>query len=143
MSDRDKVDIRIIWAASSGSYSDYGVDVLFETKKDAQAYVDYGFAEHVEEFKLYPAGYRPVVTKLYTAFAASWLDEMQTNDHNRVDDDGSITREYRHPKVSVSDLGDKYWSVNALCLDREGAIKACADRAVPFQLLQQEKSGGE
>lgn len=50
--------MRKVWAASSGSYSDYGVDVLFSTEAAAQAYCDAhgttGSQGHfVEGFTLY------------------------------------------------------------------------------------------
>ncbi len=138
---------RTVWAASSGSYSDYSVDCLFETEEDAQAYIDAGHAEHVESFEMHPAGYRPNTTTVYRAFIASHLHEMEVSSEGRLDDDGSVTREFRRPVVNVSDqraawtapsspyLRGGYWNVSAYCLDREAAIKACADRAAPFQLL--------
>jgi len=58
--------MRVVWAVSSGRYSDYGVSCLFEQKEDADAWRDltsrgpdsYG-EPYVEEFNLYEPGERP------------------------------------------------------------------------------------
>ena len=51
-------DIRTVYAGSSGSYSDYAVNLIFEDKKDAEAWVLAMGPEHeVETFTFVPAGF--------------------------------------------------------------------------------------
>ena len=70
-------DIRTIYAVSSGSYSDYSVNLIFESKKDAEAFVlakegDY----QVETFTLVPAGF-PLA--FWKRLVCTWREEPFMN----------------------------------------------------------------
>lgn len=126
---------KTIYAASSGEYSDYGVDCLFETKEDAEIYVKEGHSKYVEEFEYNLKGFRAKATLLYRVIRSGWFPEEVIQEENWLNKymDGN----YKRPKISIFDHRNNsrnQWSVNAACIDKEAAIKACADRAMPFEL---------
>jgi hypothetical protein len=61
MSTRRKIALRKkAWAVTSGSYSDYGIEAVFESREDAEAAKAEGFGDAVEEFEFYASGKKPV-----------------------------------------------------------------------------------
>lgn len=49
-----------LWAVTSGEYSDYSVDGIFETEEDARAAVRLGYGEDVKPIDFFRAGDAPV-----------------------------------------------------------------------------------
>jgi hypothetical protein len=125
---------RTVYAASSGSYSDYSVDALFEIKEDAEQYVTDEHAEFVEEFSLYEPGYRAKTVRIFTW--EFWSDPIRKSDrsheygrsHREIDDDGEVSRKYARPVVSEHDFPNKTWRIIAQCIDEDLALKALRDR---------------
>lgn len=73
--------MRRVWALSSGSYSDYTVLAIFETKEDAEAAAamqgpadDWHSDKRVEEMSYYPKGGAPKVVRIYDRQAQFWDD---------------------------------------------------------------------
>lgn len=65
-------DKRTCYAVTSGEYSDYGVDRIFELREDAEAYIaKMGGGFDVEEFDYHPAGTGPVP---HTQYSARWRE---------------------------------------------------------------------
>jgi hypothetical protein len=92
---------RKIWAVTSGQYSDYEVNILFESKEDAEAYLAEGFGDSVEKFTIMPLGYRPTITIVYRASywhemsSTSYPKRLQIYAEKHVDDDGSVAAKYQ------------------------------------------------
>ena len=132
-----------VWGASSGSYSDYGVNAVFERKEDAEQYVKDGLADNVEEFDFYPAGFRVPHLTVHRARITDRHTEIELTERSRVDIDGAAERRYKRPQARTIDNREdgQGWIIYADCTDRQAAIKAVSDRAAPFQLAQPKGEG--
>jgi len=54
-----------LWAVTSGEYSDYGVNALFDTEEDARAAAVRGFGDAVTQIDYYPSGDPPVQREVW------------------------------------------------------------------------------
>lgn len=129
-------EARKIWATVSGSYSDYRVGVLFETEGDAQAYVDAGFDEDIEEFWLHPAGYRPKITLVYHAawnFGPWFGPDVKISEERRIDDDGEVARKLSRPDIKADPRFD---FIGGECTDRDLLAKAMQDRIYQHRAIR-------
>jgi hypothetical protein len=127
---------RTVYAASSGSYSDYSVDLLFEDRADAEAHVkqtnDDGpewarGTPRVEEFEFWEAGSRPELRVVYYAFVRndSKDDDISiSHDVQRVDE-GDLAR----PKERVWETSARNWAVSVQGWDRELVKRRCRELA--------------
>lgn len=127
---------KTVWAASSGSYSDYGVSSIFERQEDAEAYVaemnvdkGYGPDYYVEDFTYYPAGTRPTVTLIWAVYAH---DSGSVTVESYATDEADAPRRYARPVATEETVGGRMY-FRASCIDKEAAIKAVADRQTRWQ----------
>lgn len=81
-----------LWAVSSGEYSDYSVNAVFDTEEDARAAVALGVGDDVLEMDYYRSGDRPV--KRHVWFAHS----------------GRITAEGVHERANLSANVHEIWT---------------------------------
>ncbi len=56
-----------LWAISSGEYSDYSVNAVFDTEEDARAAIALGLGERLEEMDYYRAGDKPIKREIWQA----------------------------------------------------------------------------
>jgi len=76
-----------IWAVSTGEYSDYSVNAIFERREDAEAAIAAGFLggsydkPEIQEMTFYAAGEQPVKRPLITYYG--WVNVA----------DGTVTRD--------------------------------------------------
>ncbi len=115
-----------IWAVSRGDYSDYEVQAVFEREEDAEAAVEDGYGEYVEEFRLFRAGERPVKARYWRAQNYPW---------NRADPWGVTVGEVVvfDEDVPKHRYGDDQSQTGVRCFwaestDMERAVKSVADR---------------
>jgi hypothetical protein len=59
--------VSTLWAISSGDYSDYSVNAVFDTEEDARAAIALGLGERLEEMDYYRAGDTPVKREIWQA----------------------------------------------------------------------------
>lgn len=117
------MDEKVIWAVSSGEYSDYRVNAVFSTKEKAEAYAarfnklvrhrsdEYG----VEEYPLDP--------EMPEEGLSCWLVFIEANgDIKRVDESG-----YSFDST-ICRIHGGGWSVRCFARDREHAIKIAGER---------------
>jgi hypothetical protein len=81
--------MRTVWMVTSGEYSDYGVDGIFETEQDARTAVGAGFGgsdTDIREIDLYEPGDQPVKHLSWRAYA-------------RLSGDGSFQEPRAHSDV--------------------------------------------
>lgn len=129
-----------IWIATSGSYSDYAINAVFEREEDAQAAVDDGFADIVEEHRLYAAGETPTKTHYWIAHnrPRTGSDPWEIHIEPRITfAEEPVVHEHGEYPVYPPERGLMcFW---AKSLDRERAVKSVADRI--FQHRSQEPEG--
>jgi hypothetical protein len=129
---------QIIYVVTSGSYSDYGIEAIYQTREDAQRLVEllnrsgrYG-RDHavIEEHELLPPGDTSIkLREQWHAHALIDSDGKITVDEQRVHCDVDIRNEFDdiisdHPYGTSSTR-----AVNAIAHTREGAMKAVRERA--------------
>lgn len=112
---------RTIYGVTTGCYSDYTVDSLFEDKAAAEAYVAAGGGEDVEEFDYY-AGTPPMV-KIWTA---TWHAKWYETDHE-------VLQPWVSQRVPSERKVMAKPEFRAECTDREAAIKSVMDRATAYR----------
>jgi hypothetical protein len=119
-----------VYAISSGEYSDYSVERIFERKEDAEKYIaamgNTGYrALEVEEFEFHPAGDVPTV---YTSYYASIHPEQY--DEIRQSSERTTTK----PEHCASGLDEPgmVW-IFASGPDRERVLKSVSDRLAKWK----------
>jgi hypothetical protein len=126
---------RTVFSASSGEYSDYSVDLLFEDRASAEAHVkqmnDEGPAwdrgtVRVEEFELWEAGSRPELRVVYCAFVRDddKNDDISIGREVQRVDEGDLSR----PKERVWETPGR-WSLSVRGWDRELVKRRCRELA--------------
>lgn len=126
---------RTIWAVSSGEYSSWNVNALFERREDADAAVAAGFGEDVQEYPLYPAGTVPTRIDYWAAAAEVTAKGSLIIENSfkgiwvrpQVEWTGRGFVLPRRPRVqlSLTHMGRTHVSVEAA--SQEEALKACSD----------------
>jgi len=122
--------VKKVWSVSYGEYSGYGIDLLFERKKDAEAEVERLKAisswpnQYVEEFYLVEAGEVLEWVKVYTIrgaiikktgglIADAWVGRERQ----------AFTKHKERPKVTISENFNR-WNLAVTGTDREAVLKA-------------------
>lgn len=123
---------KTVYSVSSGSYSDYRVEKLFESREDAERFADGGGGQYtdgfVEEFQLYPAGTEGYEVWRAMGWTSRGLDEIRI-ESSRAMQPGPRRPEVRtHPMLGIRGMGDPGYFVSASCADRNAAIKSVKDR---------------
>lgn len=122
---------RKVWTVTSGAYSDFRVEAIFETEADAKVAVANGFGEDVNEMTLYPAGSRPQKRIEWRVWAT--VGDKPENDQEPYDRLGiewnliDSKRAPKRPRVDQRKTGLGV-TVTAWSSDREAALKAVSDR---------------
>lgn len=121
---------RTIYAASSGSYSDYGVSCLFEQKEHAERYVAAGLAEFVEEFEIYSE-----MPELFTKWSAA-IDKPGGQGFGMAPGrlrvrSSSTTEEPKHS------FYENDYRVGAEGPDKERVVKSVTDRYARWKAEQE------
>jgi hypothetical protein len=120
---------RTVYAVSSGCYSDYRVEALFEDEKDAEAFRMAGGGDEVEEFPYHAAGAK--VVRVYRAY---WKDDLYVTVTAYVDDgEGTIAKHYSRPVIDEPDepwMGSRF---EACCTNEEAAKKSVIDRQTALE----------
>ena len=98
------METKTIWAVSSGEYSDYTVNLIFEAKDDAERYAaGMGEGYDVEEFELVPSG-MPFTT--WKRLTVSWRERpflsWEPNPAEREESCSSIQKTEPMPQPKVS-----------------------------------------
>lgn len=123
-----------VYAITTGSYSDYRVERIFETRKDAEAFVTSMGGEgkwdplQIEEFDFHPAGSLPTV---YTEYAVRcWPDrddEIQESSERTTDKPRHTPYEHHDRHVYFACIGP----------DRERCLKSVSDRVAKWKAEQE------
>lgn len=131
---------RIVWAVTSGEYSDYRVRALFEREGDAHSAMATGLGDDVAEFRLYSAGAKlPEKVGYWRAFVS--VDRDGVPDSRGVvayaDEDWSSNpafRPPRRPRVTVNRVwGHGVTDLMAEALTEDAAKKALHDRVAKMR----------
>lgn len=119
-----------VWAASSGSYSDYRIGCLFTTEEEAEAYVSTGAEGFVEEFALYSDGQQPRIYMVYSAQQRVDEDEMREWSYKAVEGHYAMIGPDERPRVTATKFrgGPIEYSITAHALTPDLARKVVADR---------------
>lgn len=124
----------IVYAITTGSYSDYRVERIFEARKDAETFVtSMGGGNqweplHVEEFNFHPVGDLPIV---YTEYAVRcWPDRdeeiQQTSERTTI-----------KPKhTPLEHISGKHTYFACLGPDKERCLKSVSDRVAKWKAEQ-------
>lgn len=128
-SDSAQSSARIVYAASSGEYSDYHVDCVFEREEDAKRYVAAGLADRYEELTLYSE-----MPTLYTIYSARinkvgggyWGQAGAFREWSHI-----TTQEPKHKPTEIE------WYFEAEGPDRERVIKSVRDRYAAWKAHQE------
>jgi hypothetical protein len=109
----------VVYAVTSGAYSDYSVHCVFVRREDAEQYVALGLGEDIEEMDLHAT--MPEVFTVYTA------QIVRQGDHYRQAGElqESSYRTTRRPEHKTSEWA---WAFQAIGPDRERVIKSVRDR---------------
>lgn len=111
---------RTVYAVSSGSYSDYTVDCVFERREDAERYVELKMGERVEEmtyFAEFPAVHRKYSATVYKQggmwgqAGAMRLEDWMTTDepeHRYADSNFAVTAEGPDKERVIKSVRDRY-----------------------------------
>jgi hypothetical protein len=118
---------RTVYAATSGSYSDYAVDALFERREDAERYVAAGLAEDIEEIPLYAE-----MPQLYTVYTATIGKRGPGRSVGQLRTTSYVTTDEPEHKT-----GDSDWMVTAEGPDRERVVKSVRDRYARWKAQQE------
>ena len=129
-----------IFGVTSGEYSDYHVEGLFDSQEKAQAYIDYenahGYGDFgIEEWEL-NQHYDPIQRGL-TCYRVFFVDITQgdatANPRSATDEVEVSSRNYR---THVPNYTTYVWAKN-----EQGALKIANERRVQFLLkLEQEQA---
>lgn len=135
---------KTIYAVTTGAYSDYCIEALYESREDAQQMVEdkrgwgpsYEHVNDVEEFTLYPSG-----CEIHTVYTAEgFVGAMEVVVHERLSHEPGPQR----PKVDVQQHWGprpderRYRRIVAVCRDRDRAIKSVKDRLAAAKATQYE-----
>lgn len=116
---------RVIYAISSGEYSDYNVHCSFERKEDAERFVAAGMGDCVEELTLFAS-----MPQIYTVYSAR-INTEGTRFGELVVTSYPTTVEPTHqPMVSN-------WGFQASGPDRERVVKSVVDRYTAWKAREQ------
>ncbi len=119
------------YAVSSGCYSDYTVHYVFETREDAQAYVDninepFGESYRVEEMPFWPAGKGPELMEWWKATAEGLEGEIEVS---RFTIENGSEKQNAYTYEPCSDSGWRsLWRFGASGPTEEWVTKAVSDR---------------
>lgn len=130
--------VRRLWAVTTGEYSDYRVNAVFEREEDARAFIDSGFGSDsygadVTEMPYVPAGVRPRRLTVHctsaTAYRRGKLGDVAVRTYSEVVWDLGDNPAPRRPRVWENRWADgSAVSVNAACSNPTLAEKAVRDR---------------
>lgn len=120
-----------VYAVSSGTYSDYTVHELYESREDAEAIAKV-FGYEVEEFDYYPAGSRPTIYKSYSARIYKHDTSTYRARAGQLDvRDFNVTEE---PKHNAGEWDAMFYADGP---DRERVVKSVTDRYAAWKAQQE------
>lgn len=125
---------KTVYAISSGWYSDYSIERIFERLGDAESYVTLMGGENtcphlrIEEFDFHPSGEQPTV---YTEYIARCHPERQDE---IVQTSELTTDKPKHIPLEDLEPGHTYFA----CLgpDKERVLKSVSDRLAKWKADQ-------
>ena len=123
--------VSTVYAVSSGSYSDYEVERIFELREDAEAFIEEmgGGSQwrpfDIEEFDFHPAGQRPEV---YIEYAARcWPDRKKEIEQTSI----RTTDKPKHTPMEDITTNRVYFACTGP--DRERCLKSVSDRVAQWK----------
>lgn len=136
-----------VWAVTAGSYSDYRVVAVFESKQDAEAFIEtakaiggeyeYARPEAMEPLAFFPAGQAPERRVSYRHWIVVW-DDGTTTDEREMQDEAwefdSMHYTGDRPRVRFN-RAPIYKGIGGQ-LEVEGGDKAAVDKAFSDNLAQ-------
>lgn len=126
-------DPKTCYAVSSGCYSDYTVHYVFESREDAQAYVDninepFGESYRVEEMPFWPAGKGPELMEWWRATAEGLEGEIHADRYTIEKGSDKPHASAVAPYSARHGAFGSVWRFSAFGPTEEWVTKAVADR---------------
>jgi hypothetical protein len=133
----DKIESRIVYAVTEGSYSDFGYRAIFELREDAERAQQAGLGDDVHEIRYYPAGASlPTKTEHWSAGCQYDGDEYRTAYSYREE---GWTSDLDLPEPGPVQAVDNRWrtgaggSIHASARTEAEAMKAVQDRVAQLR----------
>jgi hypothetical protein len=125
-------ETKVVYAVSSGEYSDYRVSCVFELREDAEQYInnvdDSGY--RVEEFEFYSAGRAP-------EFYTRWYVEIPIERMSNRDIGDMYVTSSRVTHRPNFGYGSSSWFIFASGPDKERCVKSVSDRYARWKARQE------
>lgn len=120
---------RTVFMVTSGCYSDYGVDAIFEQREDAERFVEMELGEDVSEIEIYSG--MPEVYTVYTA---------RISKHGGFHGQAGHLTVTNHRAVNPHEHTPSEWdhAIQAIGPDRERVIKSVRDRYAAWKAGEEQ-----